>query len=89
MRLLVLCLSIWLTGCATHSATATFDLSDMNNFKPDCEQAKVQGFYLQQRITAFHNYFDGRSLNLEQRQYYTKLKNNLWSLRSSCSALQQ
>ena len=79
---------ILLSGCATQ-APQTFDRSDMHNFKPDCSQAKSQVTYLQTRIDAYNAYFQSRPTTLEDRRYYGKLKNSIWSLRSSCSVLQQ
>lgn len=87
MKILLLSF-ILLTGCATQPAQP-FDRSDMINFKTDCGRARQQTDYLQSRITEFHNYFQNRPTTLEDRRYYSKLKNNLWSLRSSCSALQR
>lgn len=77
-----------LVGCATQTPQ-TFDRSDMAGFKLDCGQAKSQVAYLQTRIDAYNVYFQSRPTTLEDRRYYGKLKNSIWSLRSSCSALQQ
>jgi hypothetical protein len=79
---------IVLTGCATQAPQA-FDRSDMVGFKPDCGRAKSQVAYLQTRIEAYNAYFQSRPITLEDRRYYSKLKNSVWVLRSSCSALQR
>ena len=76
-----------LVGCATQPQT--FDRSDMVGFKPDCGQARTQVDYLQQRINDYHAYFQSRPITEQDRRYYTRLKNNIWSLRASCSALQR
>ena len=88
MKILLLTILV-LAGCATQPASQPFDRSDMNNFKMDCGRARQQVDYLQSRITAFHDHFKNSPTTLEDRRYYTKLKNSLWSLRSSCSALQR
>lgn len=79
---------IILTGCATQPA-ATIDYSDMVGFKNDCGRAQQQVDYLQSRINAYRDYIKDRTPTLEDQRYMGKLKNNLWSLRSSCSALQR
>ena len=88
MKKLFFVCAIVLSGCATQSPQA-FDRSDMHNFKPDCSQAKSQVAYLQTQIDAYNAYFRSRPITLEDRRYYSKLKNSIWSLRSSCSALQR
>jgi hypothetical protein len=86
-KLFFVCVIV-LSGCATQ-APQTFDRSDMAGFKPDCGQARTQVDYLQTRIDAYHVYFKSNPITLEDRRYYTRLKNNIWSLRASCSALQR
>jgi hypothetical protein len=86
-KLFFVCVIV-LSGCATQTPQA-FDRSDMAGFNPDCGQAKSQVAYLQTRIEAYNAYFQSRSITLEDRRYYSKLKNSIWSLRSSCSALQR
>ena len=86
-KLFFVCVIV-LSGCATQ-APQEFDRSDMHNFKPDCSRAKSQVDYLQTRIDAYNAYFQSRPATLEDRRYYSKLKNSVWSLRSSCSVLQR
>lgn len=86
-NILVLSLIV-LAGCATRPA-ASFDRSDMVNWKNDCGRAKQQADYLQSRVNAYREYYKDRPVTIEDQRYLGKLKNNLWSLRSSCSALQQ
>ena len=81
-------IGVILTGCAT-KPVAPFDRSDMNGWKNDCGRAQQQIDYLQSRIIAYREYFKDRPITLEDQKYMGKLKNNLWSLRSSCSALQR
>jgi hypothetical protein len=89
MRFLFFCTVILFAGCATHPTQSSFDRSDMMGFKADCGQARSQVDYLQARIDAYHAYFKSNPITLEDRRYYSKLKNNIWSLRASCSALQR
>ena len=89
MRSLILCIVILFAGCATQPTQSSFDRSDMKSFKTDCAQARTQVDYLQTRIDAYHAYFKSNPITLEDRRYYTRLKNNIWSLRASCSALQR
>jgi hypothetical protein len=86
-KLFFVCVIV-LSGCATQAPQA-FDRSDMVGFNPDCGQAKSQVVYLQTRIDAYNAHFQSRPTTLEDRRYYSKLKNSIWSLRSSCSALQR
>lgn len=80
-----------LVGCASQPARVGYDISDYDTFRKDCGRAQAQAAYLKSRIDEFHSYFRAHPDQLTQpyRQYYTRLKNNLWSLRSSCTVLQQ
>jgi hypothetical protein len=88
IKQLLLISSIVLVGCATRPV-APFDRSDMVGWTNDCVRAQQQVDYLQSRINAYREYYKDRPITLEDQQYMGKLKNNLWSLRSSCSALQR
>lgn len=79
---------IILAGCATQPPV-TFDRSDMVGWKNDCGQAQQQVDYLQNRVNAYREYYKDHPITIEDQRYMGKLKNNLWSLRSSCSALQR
>lgn len=85
----LLILAIILTGCASQHVQQSFDRNDMVGFKTDCGRPQQQVDYLQDRITAYLEYFQSRTLTLEDRRYYSTLKNNIWSLRASCSVLQR
>jgi hypothetical protein len=91
MRFVGLCAVIVLSACSTQPIKPGYDISDFDNLRPDCGQAQSQAVYLKSRIDEFHAYFGSRPDQLTQpyRQYYTRLKNNLWSLRASCSVLQR
>ena len=82
-------LAIILTGCASQHVQQSFDRNDMVGFKTDCGRAQQQVDYMQVRVNAFLEYFQSRTPTLEDRRYYSTLKNNIWSLRASCSALQR
>ena len=81
-------LSAVLAGCAT-KPVAPFTRTDLDGWQNDCGQAKRQVEYLQQRLNSYREYFKDHPITIEDQKYMSKLKNNLWSLRSSCSALQQ
>jgi uncharacterized lipoprotein YmbA len=89
IKALVIVGAIVLSGCASQTTQQGYDISDYNTFKIDCSRAREQAEYLQSKITGFHEYFRNRSTTLDERKYYTRLKNNLWSLRSSCSVFQR
>jgi hypothetical protein len=92
MRFTAACvITLLISGCASQPIKPGYDISDFDNLKPDCGQAQAQVAYLKSRIDEFHAYFGANPGQLTQpyRQYYTRLKNNLWSLRASCSALQR
>ena len=89
MRGLVVLVALALSACATSGPAVQFDKADMTHFKTDCAQARSQVNYLQARIDAYHTHFQSHPITIEDRRYYTKLKNSVWSLRSSCSALQR
>jgi predicted translin family RNA/ssDNA-binding protein len=84
----LIAVSIMLVGCATKSAQP-FAFTDLDNWQNDCGQAKRQVEYLQQRLDSYREYFKDHPITTQSQKYVGKLKNNLWSLRSSCSALQQ
>jgi len=88
MKKVMISAVLLLVGCATQP-TQEFDRSAMSGFKADCRQAKSQVEFLQQQIDTYHRYFQSRPITTEDRRYYTRLKNNIWSLRASCSALQR
>jgi hypothetical protein len=88
IKQLLIIFSIVLVGCATRPVTP-FDRSDMVGWKNDCGQAQQQAEYLQSRVNAYREYYKDHPITIEDQRYMGKLKNNLWSLRSSCSALQR
>jgi hypothetical protein len=77
--------TVALVGCASQPQTGYYP-ADMKNFVADCGQAKSQIDFLQQRINEYLEYHKNVPITLEDRRYYGKLKNNIWSLRSTCSA---
>jgi hypothetical protein len=77
-----------LTGCAT-KPPATVDRADMVSWKNDCGRAQQQVEYLQSKIDAYREYYKDHPITIDDRRYMGQLKNNIWSLRSSCSGLQQ
>jgi uncharacterized lipoprotein YmbA len=73
-----------LAGCASRPEKAYYP-ADMQNFVSNCSQAKIQMDFLSQKINEYNEYHQNNTPTLEDRRYYGKLKNNLWSLRSTCS----
>jgi uncharacterized lipoprotein YmbA len=88
MRVILFLAVISMFGCASQPER-TYQPADMNNFVASCSQAKRQVDFLSQRINEYLEYHRTYPPTLEDRRYYEKLKNTIWSLRSSCSALQR
>ena len=90
-KVLAVAATVVVTGCASQPTRVGYDISDYDTFRTDCGRAQAQVAYLKGRIDEFHAVFGANPNQLTQpyRQYYTRLKNNLWSLRSSCSVLQR
>ena len=84
IKILVLVGVIVLGGCASQPEKPYYP-ADMKNFVASCQQAKNQIPFLTEKIDEYHR---THPITLEDRRYFEKLKNNLWSLRSSCSAKQ-
>lgn len=82
--------TIALVGCAgqPRQPYPTYQPADMKNFVANCNHAKNQIDFLSQKIDEYNEYHKNQPITLEDRRYYGKLKNNLWSLRSTCSAKQ-
>ena len=74
-----------LVGCANRAPEKEYSPADMKNFVANCKIAKIQIDFLQQKIAEFLEYHQTHPLTVEDRKYYGRLKNNLWSLRSTCS----
>jgi hypothetical protein len=83
MQVVVLLTVIFIAGCASQSQKA-YHPADMKNFVANCNQAKSQMDFLSQKINEYNDYHRTNPPTLEDRRYYGKLKNNLWSLRSTC-----
>lgn len=80
MKYLVILLLI--TGCATQTKVPVTNTArlDMTTFAADCRYASYQMTQLQ---TALSEYDQTQT---KDYAYYQKLKNNIWALRSTCSA---
>lgn len=74
---------VFVSGCASQPKQ-TYYPADMTNFIANCQQAKSQIDFLQREIDAYLEYHKTAPITLEDQRYMGKLKNNLWSLRSSC-----
>jgi uncharacterized lipoprotein YmbA len=88
LKTLIIIGTIALVGCASQPER-TYQPADMKNFVASCSQAKSQVDFLSQKINEYLEYHRTYPPTLEDRRYYEKLKNTIWSLRSSCSALQR
>jgi hypothetical protein len=74
-----------LVGCASHPATDSgYKPADMQNFRANCAIAQIQIDSLNRNIADYLEYFRTRKPTLQDQRYFGRLKNNIWSLRSSC-----
>ena len=87
MRKLLILLVIVLVGCAGQPKQS-YQPADMKNFVASCKDARFQVDYLNVKINEYLEYHRTTPPTLDDRRYYEKLKNTLWSLRASCSAKQ-
>ena len=85
LKHLVMIGAVILAGCASQPAP-TYQRADMTNFVPNCKIAKIQIDFLQKQIDEYLVYWRTQTVTLDDQRYFGKLKNNLWSLRSTCSA---
>jgi hypothetical protein len=90
---------IVLSGCATQTPAPTYTRMPptvttpavlpyyvMDTFKADCLYGDNQRRFLEERIREYNQYHQTRPVTEQGRDYYTKLKNALWGLRSACGA---
>jgi uncharacterized lipoprotein YmbA len=85
LKTLIIFGAIVLVGCASQPKQEYYP-ADMKNFVANCGQAKSQIDFLTQKIDEYIQYHQTVPPTLEDRRYYGKLKNNIWSLRSTCPA---
>lgn len=85
MKILFLTILL-LAGCSVSPTKQTYYPPDMKNFVANCNLARSQIDYLNREITAYNEYFKNNPTTLEDRRAYGRMKNALWSLRSTCSA---
>jgi hypothetical protein len=93
IKQLVLAGVIVLSGCATQAPAPTYTRMPpalpyhaMATFKADCLYSASQRQFLEERINEYNQYHQTRPYTEQDRDYYTKLKNALWGLRSACGA---
>ena len=96
MKQLIIVSAIVLTGCAAQQPTTTVTAAPamlpyyaMTNFKADCLYGDTQRQFLEERIAEYDRYHATRAATEQSRDYYNKLKNALWGLRSACGANRQ
>jgi hypothetical protein len=85
LKQLVVVGTVFLVGCASQPGP-TYQRTDMTGFVANCRIAKVQIDSLQKEIDAYLDYHRTHPITLEDQRYFGKLKNNIWSLKSTCSA---
>ena len=78
-------LIISLTACAGQSQQP-YQPADMSNLVMNCRQAHYQIDFLSSQIAAYQAYHATHPVTLEDQRYYSKLKNSIWALRSTCDA---
>jgi uncharacterized lipoprotein YmbA len=83
LKIVIVTVVVTLAGCASQAQSKYYP-ADMTNFIASCQQAKTQMDFLSQKINEYDEYHRTNPPTLEDRRYYSNLKNNLWSLRSSC-----
>jgi hypothetical protein len=88
LKCLIILGAMALVGCASQPEK-TYHPPNMTNFVVSCAQARTQLEYLTQEINDYNEYYKNRSTTVEDRRTYGRMKNAIWSLRSSCSALQR
>jgi hypothetical protein len=87
LKHLIILGTVSLVGCASQPEKKYYP-PDMKNFVASCSQARTQIDYLTQEINSYNDYYKDRPTTLEDRRTYGRMKNVLWSLRSSCSVKQ-
>jgi len=87
MRVIFFLAVICMVGCASQPEKKYYP-PDMVNFIASCAQARNQIDYLTKEINDYNEYYKDRPTTLEDRRVYGRMKNALWSLRSSCSTKQ-
>ena len=76
--------AVALVGCATQPAADSYRPADIHSFKANCAIAQIQIDSLNRNIADYLEHFRTRKPTLEDQRYFGRLKNNIWSLRSSC-----
>ena len=77
--------AVILTGCVAQPKQAYYP-TDMKNFIPNCRLARNQIDSLQREIDDYLAYHQTVPVTLEDQRHFGRLKNNIWSLRSTCDA---
>jgi hypothetical protein len=85
LKHLIIFSTVAFVGCASQPERKYYP-PDMTNFIASCAQARAQIDYLTREINNYNEYYKDRPTTLEDRGTYGRMKNTLWSLRSSCSA---
>lgn len=94
IKLLVIAGVISLVGCASQpeKAQQSYRPADLTNFVAACQYANGRAAahdkidYLNSLVNDYNEYHKTHPATLEDRRYYGKLKNYIWSMRSTCAA---
>ena len=90
IKQLILAGAIVLSGCATQApvvpTSVTLPYYTMDTFKANCLYGETQRKFLEERINEYNQFHQTRLYTEQDRNYYIKLKNALWGLRSACGA---
>jgi hypothetical protein len=84
MKVLISIISIMLAGCATQPPSPKFD--PLGSAVPNCLTARTQIPYLEQQIAVFKTGRGTAPETDDDRKYIARIKNIIWSLRSTCPA---
>ena len=82
MKKLIVVISVVMVGCATQPPPKT---EPMVSSTPNCVTARTQIPYLEQQIAVYQTSRQGLKPTDEDRKYIGRIKNIIWSLRSTCS----
>jgi hypothetical protein len=93
MRLVLFLAVISIVGCASQPEKS-YQPADLTNFVAACRysdgrpaaQGKID--YLQGLVDEYNEYHKTHPITLEDRRYYGRLKNAIWSMRATCSEKQ-
>lgn len=94
IKYLVPVVVVALVGCASQpeQSRQSYQPADLTNFVAACQysngtpaaRGKIE--YLQGLVNDYLEYHKTHPITIEDRRYYGRLKNYIWSMRSTCAA---